>query len=88
MALALRAPLMKSPSQWPGGLCGALAQGHEVGDVAALAAGATRTRHAFGVALAQLADDLGAQLAPGHHVDGLVDGLVRDVLGRVFGVHA
>ena len=70
------------------GLCGALAQRHEVGDVAALAAGAARTRHALGVALAQLGDDFGAQLATGHHVDGLVDGLVRDALSGVFGVHA
>ena len=70
------------------GLGRALTQGHEIGDVAALAAGAARSRHALGVALPQGGDELCTQLTPGHQVDGLVDGLVRDVLGGIVGVHA
>ena len=70
-----------------GDLCGAFVDVQHVGDLASAVLPADAGT-ALGVTEAQQRDDLGALLASGHGVDGLVDGLVREAEVGVLRVRA
>jgi len=89
-AEALRAPLIRSPSQWPGTMRAATSGGRRSIEVMSdkVVRLEPRARQAPCVALAQQGDELGAQRAAGLGVDGAIDGLVRDLLGAVHGLES